>query len=206
MSKLFKILLGLIGIHYEYTVERSNTSNYSCAETKTVTSTTKKAKMSQGKIEIKVNGKVVWEGDSGSVEVTGPESKQSGVNVSGNYYSSVTTSQTVVNGRVISSSSTPAINVEVNGDVAGNVSGFTTVNVTGNVSGDADAGTDLTCGDVGGSARAGTDLRAKNVQGDVRGGTDVNCGDVTGNVDAGMSVRCGKVQGKVKAGMNINMG
>lgn len=113
---------------------------------------------------ILVDGKVVYEGKSGSLSVQ-PVSQSTNYN-----FSSI--SQTIINGRVVGGSATPGISVKIEGDVHG----------------DVDAPMDVTCGNVKGDVRSGMSATCKDVEGNVNAGMSVNCAKVGGRVSAGMNV------------------
>ena len=118
-----------------------------------VSSNSKGDKMSEGTFCIKVNGKIVYEGKTGSVEVT-----QSGGDINMNSYSNVA----IINGKVISSSvsGSKGVEVKVEGDVYGNVSAPMGISC-GNVTGDVNAKMGVNCGDISGNAQAGMSINCK---------------------------------------------
>jgi hypothetical protein len=126
------------------------------------------------KIIIKVSGKVVYEGESGDVEV-----KDVNINRQINNISVNVSGKTVINGVSIGGSTD--IKVEIAGDVTGSViaSGSVNCNLVG---ASVHAGGSVTCGDVGR---------------DVEASGSATCQDVKGNVDAGGSVKCGNIGGSV---------
>ena len=124
-------------------------------------------KPKEGTFRIRVNGKVVYEGPSGSVKIDqGNSGSMSVSNVSSRG------SISIVNG--VSSSN--GVEVIVEGDVHG----------------DVDAGMSVTCGNVGGSVDAGMSVTCKDVSGDVDAGMNINAAVIQGDADAGMNVNVGK--------------
>lgn len=121
----------------------------------TTTKTQSSNPPSKGQIRIKVNDKVVYEGESGSVDV---ECK-------GN----ADFSSTTINGVT---TITNGINVVVEGNVEGNVNAPMGVEC-GNVKGNVKAGMSVTCGDVGGNVDSGMSVTCKTVHGDVDAGMSI---------------------------------
>ncbi len=128
------------------------------------------SKPASGTFRIKVNGKVVFEGKSGSVKI------EQNSQVFNNGYN-----QTIING------------VKCSGDVIA-ISGSQGIDVTieGDVHGDVDTGMALTCGNVKGNVDSGMNVTCGDVGGDIDAGMNVTCGNVTGDVDAGMNVKMRK--------------
>lgn len=128
------------------------------------------SKPSEGTFRIKVNGKVIYEGRSGSVKVE--QDNNGTINVSNIRSSS---SISIVNG--ITSSSSNGVEVVIEGDVHGSV----------------DAGMSVTCGNIGGDVDAGMNVTCNDVAGDIDAGMNVNASVIKGDVDAGMTVNVGSL-------------
>ena len=138
-------------------------------------------------ITIKVDGKVVYEGPSGDVDVAGSRANGNGSNNFGNITGN-NNSYVSVQG---SSGSRVVIGGQVMGDSRGGNGSMGNIHVTIE-------------GDVTGNVRCDGSLQCKDIGGMVSTGGSAHCGNVKGSVNAGGSIRCENVGGSAHAGGSLN--
>jgi hypothetical protein len=129
--------------------------------TKKVSTSTQKSDLPpKGNIRIKVNGKVVYEGESGSVDVENKTSSFSSVTING--VTNVSQGAFVLIEGNVEGNVTAPMGVEC-GDVKGNVDSGMSV-TCGNVGGDVDAGMSVTCGTISGNVDAGMSVTGRKAK------------------------------------------